>query len=104
MATMEVITKAIKMIHEHDFFWFYAEYEANARERSKGHMGAFVELVNSIGDYEITKSLKKLWLARYEWAKKNMWEINKDSLRVYEKIEAETLATLSSLTSLSIAA
>ena len=73
---MEIINKAVTMINEHDFFWFYADYEASARESSRGHMAAFVELVNSILDVDTRKALKDLWMARYEWAKKNMFEIN----------------------------
>lgn len=32
MTTAEIINQAVKMINEHDFFWFYADYEATARE------------------------------------------------------------------------
>lgn len=71
MATMEIINKAVTMINEHDFFWFYADYEASARESSRGHMAAFVELVNSILDVDTRKALKDLWMARYEWAGKS---------------------------------
>lgn len=98
MATMEIINKAVTMINEHDFFWFYADYEASARESSRGHMAAFVELVNSILDVDTRKALKDLWMARYEWAKKNMFEINKEALKVYQAIEAKTLEMLTTST------
>ena len=38
MTTAEIINQAVKMINEHDFFWFYADYEAAAREAARGHM------------------------------------------------------------------
>lgn len=104
MATMEIINKAVKMINEHDFFWFYADYAAPARESSRGHMAAFVELVNSILNVDTKKALKDLWMARYEWAKKNMFEINKEALKVYEAIEAQTLAALATSTTYAMAA
>lgn len=97
MATTEIINKAVKMINEHDFFWFYADYEASARESSRGHMAAFVELINTI-DVTTRKALRNLWLARYEWAKKNMFDIDKAALKVYEAIEAKTLEALTSST------
>ena len=43
MTTAEIINQAVKMINEHDFFWFYADYEAAAREAARGHMVAFVK-------------------------------------------------------------
>ncbi|WP_291530616.1 hypothetical protein [Bacteroides sp. UBA939] len=92
-----MINKAIKMIHEHDFFWIYADCEASAREASRRHMVTFVEFINAI-DANTRKALKDLWLARHEWAKKNMFEINKEALNVYETKEAETLASLTALT------
>ena len=72
MTTAEIINQAVKMINEHDFFWFYADYEAAAREAARGHMVAFVELINKVST-EVRKALKGLWMARYEWAKKNMF-------------------------------
>lgn len=33
-------------------------------------------------------------MARYEWAKKNMFEIDREALRVYEVKEAAVLAAL----------
>lgn len=103
MATMEIISKAVKMINEHDFFWFYADYAAPARESSRGHMAAFVELISTI-DNNARKALKELWLARYEWAKKNMFEINKEALKVYQIKEAETLTALATPTTYAMAA
>ena len=44
MTTAEIINQAVKMINEHDFFWFYADYEAAAREAARGHMVAVVVL------------------------------------------------------------
>lgn len=103
MATMEIINKAVRMINEHDFFWFYADYAAPARESSRGHMAAFIELINTI-DAITREALKDLWMARYEWAKKNMFEINKEALKVYEAKEVETLAALATSTTYAMAA
>ena len=46
MSTAEIINQAVRMINEHDFFWFYADYEAAAREAARGHMVAFVDLIH----------------------------------------------------------
>lgn len=103
MTTAEIINQAVKMINEHDFFWFYADYEAAAREAARGHMVAFVELINKVST-EVRKALKDLWMARYEWAKKNMFEIDREALRVYEVKEAAVLAALTTPTDLLMAA
>ena len=50
------------------------------------------------------KALKGLWMARYEWAKKNMFEIDREALRVYEVKEAAVLAALTTPTDLLMAA
>lgn len=91
------------MINEHDFFWFYADYEATAREAARGHMAAFVELINKVSA-EVREALKDLWMARHEWAKKNMFEIDREALRVYEAKEAAVLAALTTPTDLLMAA
>ena len=39
-------------------------------------------------------------MARYEWAKKNMFEIDREALRVYEAKEAAVLAALTTPTDL----
>ena len=57
MTTAEIINQAVKMINEHDFFWFYADYEATAREAARGHMAAFVELINKVSA-EVREALK----------------------------------------------
>ncbi|MDL2299916.1 hypothetical protein LJC21_04345 [Bacteroides sp. OttesenSCG-928-E20] len=103
METMAIINKAVAMINEHDFFWVYSEYEGGARERSRGHMAAFVGLINNI-DTIAREALVNLWMARYEWAKKNMFEIDREALKVYQAKEVEVLTTLAALTSLSMAA
>lgn len=43
-------------------------------------------------------------MARYEWAKKNMFEIDREALRVYEVKEAAVLAALTTPTDLLMAA
>lgn len=103
MTTAEIINQAVKMINEHDFFWFYADYEATAREAARGHMAAFVELINKVSA-EVREALKDLWMARHEWAKKNMFEIDREALRVYEAKEAAVLAALTTPTDLLMAA
>ena len=103
MTTAEITNRAVTMNNEHDLFWFYADYEAAAREAARGHMGACVELSN-IGSGRFRKALKGLWMARYEWAKKNMFEIDREALRVYEAKEAAVLAALTTPTDLLMAA
>ncbi|ALK84080.1 hypothetical protein BvMPK_1473 [Phocaeicola vulgatus] len=112
MTTAEIINQAVKMINEHDFFWCYADYEATAREAARGHMAAFVELINKVSaevrfvelinkvSAEVREALKDLWMARHEWAKKNMFEIDREALRVYEVKEAAVLAALTTPTDL----
>ena len=75
MTTAEIINQAVKMINEHDFFWFYADYEAAAREAAKGHMVAFVELINKVST-EVRKAFNGLLMARYVLAMKYMFEID----------------------------
>lgn len=103
MSTAEIINQAVKMINEHDFFWFYADYEATAREAARGHMVAFVELIHKAST-EVCEALKDLWMARHEWAKKNMFEIAREALRVYEAKEAAVLVALTTSTDLLMAA
>ena len=101
MTTAEIINQAVKMINEHDFFWCYADYEATAREAARGHM--VVELIHKAST-EVCEALKDLWMARHEWAKKNMFEIDREALRVYEAKEAAVLAALTTPTDLLMAA
>ena len=103
MTTAEIINQAVKMINEHDFFWCYADYEATAREAARGHMVAFVELIHKAST-EVCEALKDLWMARHEWAKKNMFEIDREALRVFEAKEAAVLAALTTPTDLLMAA
>ena len=53
---------------------------------------------------EVREALKDLWMARHEWAKKNMFEIDREALRVYEVKEAAVLAALTTPTDLLMAA
>lgn len=42
MTTIDKIEKALQMINEHDWWWAWAEYCDNARDKAYGHMRAFV--------------------------------------------------------------
>ena len=42
MTTINRIEKALQMINEHDWWWPWAEYCGDARDRAYSHMRAFV--------------------------------------------------------------
>ena len=61
MTTMDKVEKALQMINEHDWWWAWAEYSDNARDKAYGHMRVFVEFIAEISDVTIASTLRELW-------------------------------------------
>ncbi|WP_195533416.1 hypothetical protein [Bacteroides finegoldii] len=90
MTTMNKIEKALQMINEHDWWWAWAEYSGDARDKAYGHMRAFVELVSEISDKAIVSTLRKLW----EVSAHKAWTDDKEEQTKYESIIVELMATI----------
>mgnify|MGYP000209468308 CR=1 FL=1 len=99
MTTTDKIQKAIKMMNEHDWWWAWADYCTEPRDKAYGHMRAFVELVASIDTPAIVATLRTMW----EISAKQAWSDDKDKRAEYQSMIDELMDTLQPST-LSIAA
>lgn len=90
MTTMNKIEKALQMIDEHDWWWAWAEYCGDARDKAYGHMRAFVELISEISDVTIVSTLRELW----EVTAHKAWTDDKEKKAKYESIRVELMATI----------
>ncbi|MCS2714523.1 hypothetical protein NXW18_13635 [Bacteroides thetaiotaomicron] len=90
MTTMDKIEKALQMINEHDWWWAWAEYCGDARDRAYSHMRAFVELISEISNKVIVATLRELW----EVTAHKAWTDDKEEKAKYESIRVELMATI----------
>jgi hypothetical protein len=90
MTTMDKIEKALQMINEHDWWWAWAEYCGDARDRAYSHMRAFVELISEISNKIIVATLRELW----EVTAHKAWTDDKEEKAKYESIRVELMATI----------
>lgn len=90
MAMINKIEKALQMIDEHDWWWAWAEYCGDARDRAYSHMRAFIELIAEISDKVIVSTLRELW----EVTAHKAWTDDKEKRAKYESIRVELMATI----------
>lgn len=90
MTTMNKIEKALQMIEEHDWWWPWAEYCGDARDRAYSHMRAFVELIAEISNKVIVATLRELW----EVTAHKAWTDDKEKKVKYESIREKLIATI----------
>lgn len=90
MAMVDKIEKALQMIDEHDWWWAWAEYCGDARDKAYGHMRAFVEFIAEISDVTIVSTLRELW----EVTAHKAWTDDKEKKAKYESIRVELMATI----------
>lgn len=93
----EMVKEAVKMVNEHDWFWCFADYTHPALENARGHMAAFVSLINNIKNVEVREALRNLWIAKSEWATVNLTNINEESAKIYRAKEQATLTAINSI-------
>ena len=87
MTTMDKVEKALQMINEHDWWWAWAEYSDNARDKAYGHMRVFVEFIAEISDVTIASTLRELW----EVTAHMDWTDDKEKKAKYESIRVELM-------------
>jgi len=93
MTITDKIEKALQMVNEHDWWWPWADYCADARDRAYSHMRGFVELIAEISDKAIVATLRELW----EVTAKKAWTDDKGKKAKYESIRVELMTTILSL-------
>lgn len=90
MTITDKIEKAFQMINEHDWWWAWAEYCGDARDRAYSHMRAFVELITEISDKAIASTLRELW----EVTAHKAWTDDSDKKAQYEATRTELIAAI----------
>ena len=90
MTTINKIEKAFQMINEHDWWWAWAEYCGDARDKAYSHMRVFVEFIAEISDKAIVSALRELWNV----TAKKAWTDDYEKKDEYESIRVELMARI----------
>lgn len=91
MTTTEIISKAMKVMDGHDWWWCFADYTHPDIDYARGSMREFVELVATIQDAAVRNAMRELWVATYENVHANMFHDNEEASKAYETKKAELM-------------
>ena len=68
MNTTDIINKALEVLNNQDWFWYFSDYQVDEmRNKAYSSMRNFVELVATINDVKIRKAMRELWTATYNF-------------------------------------
>ena len=95
ITTSEKVNKALEILRGHDWFWFMADYNVSSeRNAAYGNMKAFVRLVATIAEKEISQALRDLWCAKYDFEHATLFGSDAKAEKAFEEKKTELMAVI----------
>jgi hypothetical protein len=92
--TSEKVQKALEILNSQDWYWSMSDYTHPAYDNAWCNMRAFVELVATIYDKNISKALRDLWTATYTYIHATMWCSDDKAKEEYNAIKVDLMAII----------